>query len=310
MTTPTIDGLLHEGTDSSAPSRLVLGGPFGVEPIEESFRRLDHFAASGGRLVETAHSYKGGKAELAIGEWFAANPGVLQIMSKVGHDPISKDDIPLDSKTVARHVRESLAALHVDHLDVFLFHTDDPTRSVDELAATLVGLIDAGMVSSVGASNWELDRFAPLVTALRSVGHTPIASYQYGLAAPDPEQLRPGNLAADAEIHAFLEDEAVPLFAWSAQAGGFFARTGPAVGESRSYLFETAQNERRRDRCHELAREFGVAPSTLALAWTLRRPETWAAIGPRSVEQLDGSLEALAIDLSCDQVRWLEFGDE
>jgi aryl-alcohol dehydrogenase-like predicted oxidoreductase len=288
----------------------VLGGPFGVEPIEDSMRRLDRFAEVGGRLVETAHSYKEGRAEQAIGAWFEANPGVLEVLSKAGHDPVTKADIPLDAETVEQHVRESLDALNVDRLDVFLYHTDDPSRSVDELAATLIGLIDGGLARSVGASNWPLERFAQLTARLRSAGHDLIGSYQYGLASPDPAQLKPGNLAADSEILQFLEAEQVPLFAWSAQAGGFFARTGPAQGESRSYLFETSENAERRERCRALAAEFGTAPSTLALAWTLHRSMTWAAIGPRSAEQLDGSLEALGLDLTYDQVRWLEYGDE
>lgn len=45
--------------------------------------------------------------------------------------------------------------------------------------------------------------------------------------------------------------------------------------------------------------ELGERPAEVALAWLLRQPAVTAPIvGPRTMEQLDGSLRALEIELS------------
>jgi aryl-alcohol dehydrogenase-like predicted oxidoreductase len=55
-----------------------------------------------------------------------------------------------------------------------------------------------------------------------------------------------------------------------------------------------------------LCRELGAAPADVALAWLLRNPVVAAPIiGPRTVEQLDGSLRALEIQLSDDVAKRL-----
>lgn len=309
MTNQTIEDLFDRGTTTPDIARLVLGGPFGTEPIEESARRLDHFVAIGGRLVETAHSYKEGAAERAIGAWIADHPRSVGVLTKVGHDPVTKGDIPLEPSLVEEHVRGSLEALNIDRADILLYHTDDPTRTVDELADTLIGLVDRGLAAHVGASNWAPERFAELARRLRDAGHTPIASYQYGLGAPNPELLRPGNLAADAATLAMLDDLDAPLFAWSAQAGGYFSRTADS-GPTRSTIFESPENYAKRERTRALAADLGTEPGILALAWTLRRSNTWAAIGPRTTDQLDGSVAALALALTDAQAHWLATGED
>ncbi len=308
MTNQTLTDLIGIGEDAPDVTRLVLGGPFGTEPLGESFARLDHFAEVGGRLVETAHSYKGGAAQAAIGSWNAEHPGALRVMTKIGHDPASKGDIPLDRALVLEHLDASIAALNVDAADIVLYHTDDPDRTVRELADTLLEIVSSGRARHVGASNWQPDRFAQLATLLAADGQTAIASYQYGLAAPAPERLRPGNLAADGDVLAMLEHAKSPLFAWSSQAGGYFSRTDGADTPTRSTIFESDENARRRERCRTLAANLGTEPGILALAWTLHRPATWAAIGPRTAEQLDGSVAALGLTLSDEDVRWLETG--
>jgi aryl-alcohol dehydrogenase-like predicted oxidoreductase len=56
-----------------------------------------------------------------------------------------------------------------------------------------------------------------------------------------------------------------------------------------------------------LCRELGEEPANVALAWLLHNPVVTAPIiGPRTVEQLTGSLRALEIALSDETLRQLD----
>ncbi|WP_427917936.1 aldo/keto reductase [Streptomyces sp. cg40] len=301
-----LDGLLDEEGMETAAHRFVLGGPFGAEPAGTTAERLGHFADAGGLLVETSHSYSGGKAESAVGDWLRKNPGTLGVATKVGHDTTG-GDIPLDRDTVFEHVRSALANLGVDTIDVLLYHCDDPARPVAELADTLVSLVAAGHVRRVGVSNWRAERLAQLAVELGERGQTPVASYQFSLAEPDPALLE-GSLHADGAVLDVVRGHRLPLIGWSSQARGHFARTGPKAHHGKPDPYDTEANRARRLRCRELAVELGSLPETVALAWTLHHPGVWPSIGARTTAQIDNSLQARRLTLTEGQVRWLRDG--
>ncbi|MEU1515635.1 aldo/keto reductase [Streptomyces sp. NPDC005811] len=301
----TLDPESGEGGESAA-HRFVLGGPFGAEPAETSAERLARFADAGGLLVETSHSYAAGQAEAAVGQWLRKNPGTLGVVTKVGHDTTGAD-IPLGAATVHAHVRAARENLGVETIDVLLYHCDDPARPVAELADTLVSLVESGLARRVGASNWQAHRLSALAVELAARGHTPVASYQFGLAEPDPALLG-GSLHADTGILDVVRAHRLPLLAWSSQARGYFARTGPRETHGGPDPYDTEDNRARRHRCRELAAQLGTRPETVALAWTLRHPRVWPSIGPRTTVQIDRSLEARRLPLTEAQVRWLRHG--
>ncbi|MFC8520744.1 aldo/keto reductase [Streptomyces sp. NPDC057257] len=301
-----LDGLLDEDGMESAAHRFVLGGPFGAEPAEDTAERLARFADAGGLLVETSHSYAGGKAEAAVGDWLRRNPGTLGVTTKVGHDTTG-GDIPLSRDTVFEHVRAALDNLGVETIDVLLYHCDDPARSVVELADTLVALIEAGLVRRVGVSNWRAERLAALAAELGERDHIPVASYQFSLAEPDPALLE-GSLHADSAVLDAVRTHRLPLLGWSSQARGYFARTGPKQHHGKPDPYDTEDNRARRLRCQELAGQLDSRPETVALAWTLHHSGVWPSIGARTTAQIDNSLQARRLTLTEEQVHWLRHG--
>ncbi|MFI9833576.1 aldo/keto reductase [Streptomyces sp. NPDC051913] len=301
-----LDGLFAQQDMESAAHRFVLGGPFGAEPVETSAERLTRFADAGGLLVETSHSYAKGQAEPAIGHWLRRNPGTLGVATKVGHDTTGAD-LPLDRDTVHDQVRAARDNLGVRTIDVLLYHCDDPTRSVAELADTLVSLVEAGHVRRVGASNWQPDRLSALAVELAERGHDAVASYQFSLAEPEPALLG-GSLHVDPAVLDVVRAHRLPLLAWSAQARGYFARTGTRETNGRPDPYDTEDNRARRRRCRELAAELGTRPETVALAWTLHQSQVWPSIGPRTTDQIDRSLQARGLRLTGAQANWLRHG--
>lgn len=52
----------------------------------------------------------------------------------------------------------SLAALGTDYIDIYLYHRDDPKRSVEELVETMENFVRREKIRYYGVSNWTLDR--------------------------------------------------------------------------------------------------------------------------------------------------------
>ena len=66
-------------------------------------------------------------------------------------------------------------------------------------------------------------------------------------------------------------------------------------------------NFERRDRAIELAQKLGKSPIHVALAYVLAQPfPVVPLIGPRTLQELDDSLLGLDINLTPEQVKWLE----
>lgn len=306
MNPPNIVSVLDEGGEQVSTTRVILGGRFGEESEHVSFQRLDRFAAGGGRLVETAHSYADGRSEEIIGRWLQANPGSVGVVDKVGH-PDHEGILDLSRDRVDQEAEESCRRLGLPAIDVLLLHRDDPSRSVSELAETLLGLVHAGYARRVGVSNWSADRLAQLAALLNDQGQVPVASYHFSLAVP-VRPLWPGTLHAADDVMAVVNRYGLPLLAWAAQARGFFAGLSEPLHDGLPDPFDTAENREKRERCVELAKRLDCRPEVVALAWTLHHNRVWPIVGPRSIDELDVSLAATLLPLDEVAVRWLRDG--
>ena len=62
----------------------------------------------------------------------------------------------------------------------------------------------------------------------------------------------------------------------------------------------------RRERARTLAKEKGVEPTTMALAYVLAQPfPVFPIIGPATMRETASSLEALTVQITPDEVAWL-----
>jgi aryl-alcohol dehydrogenase-like predicted oxidoreductase len=111
-------------------------------------------------------------------------------------------------------------------------------------------------------------------------------------------------MAATDDVRAWHARTQTPLFAWSAQARGFFAGHD---SESAVRVYDNADNRERRRRAAEIAEGIGCTANQVALAWVLAQPyPVYAVIGPRTVAQLREAIGALDVSLTDDEVRWLD----
>ena len=112
------------------------------------------------------------------------------------------------------------------------------------------------------------------------------------------------------EWKAWLQARQIPNFSWSSQARGFFTDRAGRDKRDNEELVRVWYNDRnftRRDRAVELAEKLGKSPIHVALAYVLSQPfPSVPLIGPRTLAELDDSMNAFDIKLTPEQVAWLE----
>lgn len=267
----------------------MLGGRFGERPVEADVALLDAWCDAGGALVETAHAYAGGAAEQRIGAWLRTRPpgDAPGIVTKVGH-PLPDGTPTLDPASLRRQLETSLRRLGVDRVALLLLHRDDPAVPADRFADELRATVARGDAAGVGVANWSLPRLRALHDALGpGLAGT---SEQWSLARPRVP-LYPDTVAADSEHLAWHAASGVPLLAWSANAGGWFA------GRGASGPFDTPANRALREAVARQAAHLGAAPATVALHHALRAaPRVLATVGPESPAELAEALAAARLD--------------
>jgi len=101
------------------------------------------------------------------------------------------------------------------------------------------------------------------------------------------------------------------LIPWSPLAGGLLGGALQKASEGRrssEHMQKNIEKNREKlERYEALCRELGESPADVALAWLLHNPVVTAPIiGPRTMEQLDGSLRALEITLSEETLKKLD----
>lgn len=284
-----------------------MGGRFGEEDRWLSFARLDRFAEHGGRYVDTAHSYAEGRSEAVIGEWIRTHPETLRVITKIGH-PDAAGNLDTSPQRLRAQVDESCRRLNKVQLDILLLHRDDRARSVAELADSLLDCVHSGAARQIGVSNWASDRLSELVPLLATEGHRPVVSYQFSLAEPS-RPLWPGTHDVR-EAASIIADHDLTLLGWAAQSRGFFAGNTETVDGEGPNPFDNPVNRARRERCRQLAERLDCRPETVALAWVLGASTAYPIVGPRSLTELDISLEAMALDLDEATLIWLRHGTE
>jgi aryl-alcohol dehydrogenase-like predicted oxidoreductase len=266
---------------------------------------LDEWVRLGGNILDSARVYGDGASEEAVGAWFADRPAVrdeLMVLTKGAH-PVG-DVRRVTAADIAADLDASIAALGRP-VDVYLLHRDDPALPVGPMIECLNEHRAAGRLRAIGTSNWTCARIdeANAYAAAHGLEGFTCNSPQLSLARQNEEHW-PGTMAATDDVRAWHERTQMPLFAWSAQARGFFAGHD---SESALRVYDNADNRERRRRASEIAERVGCTANQVALAWVLAQPyPVYAVIGPRTVEQLREAVGALDVSLTGDEVRRLD----
>jgi len=297
-------------------SRLVLGSMVcHTDALDLTFALLDAWHAAGGNVVDTAHLYSAGASERALGLYLEArgNREDWVILTKGAHH--NADRRRVTPEDITCDLRDSLARLRTDWVDLYLLHRDDPAVPVGPIVEALNEHLRAGRIRAFGGSNWSPARLeaANDYAARHGLRGFELSSPHLSLAAPR-EEIWAGCLDARAPADlAWYERSQMPLFAWSSQARGFFAdRHARETLEDELLLrvYDTDANWERRRRAAELGARYGCTAIQVALAWLLHLPfPVFPLVGPADTAELASCVRAAELRLTPAEVAWLDLRD-
>ena len=197
----------------------------------------------------------------------------------------------------------SLQRLGVDVIDLYYQHRVDNKTPIEETVGAMAELVQAGKVRYLGLSE------AAPATIRRAHATHPIAALQteYSLWSRDPED----------EILPTVRELGIGFVAYSPLGRGFLTGRFRSVDDfdpkdyRRNSPRFAGENFRKNldvlERIEELAREKGVTPSQLALAWVLHRGDDIVPIpGTKHVKYLEENVRASEIRLTEDELRRID----
>lgn len=299
---------------------------FGAQADEAmSFRILDQSYEAGINFFDTAENYPvppdpkwAGRTEEIFGRWMKTKPrDAIILATKVSgpsHGWIKSAQwsgmTATDRFNVVRAVEASLTRLGTDYIDLYQSHWPDYGTPVDEMMEAFDDLIRAGKVRIVGCSNettWGL---------MRSIA----ASERLGVARYQTIQnnFSLNNRRFEDELAQACKHEGVSLIPYSPLGGGMLSGKyqGGATPEGArfsSYINKggrhTAMAQRfvndktmlATERYMAIAAEAGMAPVTLATAWSKQHDFVASTIvGATHSDQLPDIFAAIDMTLSKD----------
>jgi len=294
----------HLGRTGLKVSRLCLGtmnfGPQTSEP--DSFAIMDKALELGFNFYDTANVYGWeigeGVTEQIIGRWLSQGGGrrdriviATKVFGKMGEGP---NDKHLSAYHIRQACEASLKRMQTDHIDLYQMHHVDRGTPWEEIWQAMEVLIQQGKVLYVGSSNFAGLHIAEAQCAARDRHFMGLVSEQslYTLTA------RMIELEVIPACRAF----GLGLIPWSPLAGGLLggALEKQIAGRraSKNIQEEIEKHQSQLEAYEALCLEIGEKPADVALAWMLHnKAVTSPIIGPRTMEQLEGSLRSLEIKL-------------
>src|SRR5688572_5790951 len=298
----------HLGRTGLQVSPLCLGtmnfGPFTSPP--DSFAIMDRALESGVNFFDTADVYgrtRGeGVTEKIIGDWFAQGRGRRErtvIATKVFGDMDTKEQPNvimqrgLSAAKIMRACENSLRRMRTDRIDLYQMHHIDRSCPFDEIWQAMETLQSQGKIVYVGSSNfagWDIATANQTAAQRRFLGLVCEQSI-YNLT----------NRHIELEVIPACRHYGLGLIPWSPLGGGILGGALAKLGQKTRTDEKQQLIEKRRpqlEKYEALCREIGEEPANVALAWLLHNPVVTAPIiGPRTAEQLKGTLRATEIRL-------------
>jgi aryl-alcohol dehydrogenase-like predicted oxidoreductase len=305
----------------------------------EGHAQMDYALEKGINFFDTAEVYPipsrmrtQGNTERIIGSWFRARKTRDKVIlaTKVAGRGQSRwlhgklaglrgKPTELDRKNITAAVEGSLRRLRTDYIDLYQLHWPDrplrlfadsattfrdlptgPENPIEDIVDVLADLVKAGKVRHIGLSNetsWGVMRFlraaeigaGPRVASIQNAYHLLNRTFEIGLA----------------EI---ALREKVGLLAYSPLAQGYLTgkyQRGARPPDARTTLFDRGQRYEKPgvegviDEYLALAKEFGLDPAQMALAFVTSRPfVTSSIIGATTREQLKTDIDSIHVKIA------------
>ena len=304
---------VHLGRSGVKVSRFCLGTMnFGPQTNEnESFAIMDRALELGINFFDTANVYGWkvgeGWTEQIVGRWLKQG-GVRREKVVLATKVFGRmGDWPNQSRLSALHIKraceQSLQRLQTDCIDLYQMHHVDRETPWEEIWQAMEQLVQEGKILYVGSSNfagWHLAQAQELARSRHFLGLVSEQSL-YNL----------NERTIELEVIPACEAYGIGLIPWSPLARGLLAGALQPVKVGRradkDLQKEIERHRSRLEAYEELCGQLGEQPADVALSWLLHQKAVTAPIiGPRTMEQLNGTIRVLRLTLSQETLKRLD----
>src|ERR671913_755783 len=296
------------GSTGVSVSKMCLGammfGAWGNRDQEESARIIHAALDAGINFVDTADVYAQGESEEIVGKALKGRRDDVIVATKfhgaMGDDPNRQGS---SRRWIMRAVEDSLRRLGTDWIDLYQVHRPRTDTDIEETLGALTDLVQQGKIRYLGHSTFPASQIveAQSVSRERHLSRFVTEQPAYSMLVR----------AIEGDVLPTCARHGMGVLSYSPLTGGWLSgRWRKASGQQSSSRakrlperFDLSQpaNQRKLDAVEELARladEAGITLIQLAISFVLRHPAITAAlIGPRTMEQLEGQLAAVDVEL-------------
>lgn len=281
---------------------MGMSGMYGPSSEEESVATIHAALDAGINLIDTGDFYGMGHNEMLIGRALEGrrDRAILSVKFGALRAPngafVGVDNRPAALKSALAY---TLTRLGVDHVDIYRPARLDPAVPIEDTVGAIAEMIKAGYVRAVGLSEVGAE------TARRAHAVHPITDLQieYSLVSRAPE----------AKIFPALAELGVGVTAYGVLSRGLLTSSppaGPSDFRARLPRFSGANLDKNKElvsALEALAKEKGVQPASLAIAWALHKGERVVpVVGSRTRAQLGAALTAIDLSLTPAELARLE----
>jgi len=295
----------HLGRTGLKVSKFCLGtmnfGPLTTEA--DSYIIMDKSLEHGINFFDTANVYGWkmgeGITEQILGRWLAQGGNrreQIVLATKVnGKMGTGVNDQKLSAYHIRKACEESLRRLQTDHIDLYQMHHIDRNSPWEEIWQAMELLVSQGKVIYVGSSNFAGWNIAQAQAAAQARHFMGLVSEQSVYSLNDR--------MIELEVIPACRAYGLGLIPYSPLAGGMLGGILEKVTQGRrtheNTMNEIAKHRPQIEQYETFCKEMGEKPADVALAWLLNNPVVTAPIiGPRTLEQLEGSLRSLDLTLN------------
>ncbi|CAI6100751.1 unnamed protein product [Clonostachys chloroleuca] len=286
---------------------------------EQSFKLLDAYVEAGGNFIDTANNYQDEESETWLGEWMALrkNRDRLVLATKFTADYKAHEYGKGNSvnsggnhkRSLHASLRDSLAKLQTDWVDILYVHYWDQTTSIEEVMDSLHNVVQQGKVLYLAISDSPAWVVSAANTYAKAHGKTPFSLYQgrWNIMRRDFER----------EILPMARYFGLALAPWDVLGQGRFQskkaieerlKSGEALRSLVQGSGQTEDEIKYSEALSEVAAEHGIeSPTAIALAYVMAKaPYVFPIVGGRKIEHLHDNIRALSIKLTAEQIQRLE----
>ncbi|MBQ6341892.1 MAG: aldo/keto reductase [Anaerolineaceae bacterium] len=263
----------------------------------------------GVNFYDTAIAYQSGTSEQYLGRAirdFAKRNEVVIATKFLPRTPDEIENGISGQQHIEKMLNTSLTNLGMDYVDLYIYHMWDWNTPIFDILEGLNNVVKAGKARYIGISNcfaWQLAKANALA---EKEGYAKFVSIQghYNLIFREEER----------EMVPLCEEDNIALTPYSALASGRLSRKPGASDTKRAsedsyakfkYDATSAQDAVIIERVAEVADKRGVSMTEVSLAWLLTKV-TSPVVGATKLHHIEGAAKAVELELSAEEIKYLE----